>query len=694
MNIHKSLVFIVSLLMSKSLYAQDSVSVPIDTLGVVEVKSKRIQQRNTGSYLIVTNKIRNKHFNALSMLKEFPSVRYNPINEQIKINGTSGIAFQINGLDKSSEEIKNIPVNAIKGVEIINQVDGLHLVEGVRYVVNIILKEDYHGFDLFARNFLIMSPAGNNGKDIVACEQPSLSMQYRSSRWDVNATAVYGRFDWNYPVLAVKEYDNKIMKSLDYSPSNPNQLTTRNEFAYRIAADYRINNNNIISFNALYNPFKYREKTVNYFKNDNGDDIGILEDIESDTKEHNIKISLGYKTNFFDNWSLGVYSGLNYVFKDNMNCADGTTSVYEQSKKYSFSKLNTQYTGIKKCKLEFGATYISNFYKTSQSLISAKIHSNRYNIYAFGTYNPSDSWCLRVGLAGIGIHSANEKRFNFQPTIKLNFTSPNENLKFDFGYVNTPNYPKLYQLSEATYKTDRVITHQGNPNLKAQTSLHQFSGTIAFHDIALHSEIEYNRNGISNYYYQNSNGNYILSYENARFFSNSTILSYSLDLSSKFNLEAGIGFCHNSVSNNNFHKKSKTRLIGNAVLNYYNEKKAFSVSLEYSKDKQSMCLLQGIKETGQDLCNLTIQKVWLKGRLRGQFIYALPIHWGLSSWQHEQVDAGFYKTKQSLNLKTYDNMFFLRLSYQIHKGKKTRILTDSGIYDDETKQGRNLIGHE
>lgn len=88
----------------------------------------------------------------------------------------------------------------------------------------------------------------------------------------------------------------------------------------------------------------------------------------------------------------------------------------------------------------------------------------------------------------------------------------------------------------------------------------------------------------------------------------------------------------------------------------------------------------------------TLQKSWLSGRLRTQLIYVLPVHWGLSASQREHIDTDFYKMKQNLDLHTYDNILFLRLSFQLHKGQKTKRIADTGIYDDESKPGRDLIG--
>ena len=72
----------------------------------------------------------------------------------------------------------------------------------------------------------------------------------------------------------------------------------------------------------------------------------------------------------------------------------------------------------------------------------------------------------------------------------------------------------------------------------------------------------------------------------------------------------------------------------------------------------------------------------------------VPLRWGLSSLQKESVKTDFYSVSQNLNLKTYDHMLFLRLTYSLHKGKKNHRIVDTGIYDDEAKPGRKLYGNE
>lgn len=675
--------------------AQISDSVKTDTLGFAEVTARHIRHQGTRDILTVNNRIRNRHINALSMLKEFPAVRYNPINEQIRINGTDKIAYQINGTDKSAEDIKNLPPDAIGSIELQKQADGKYAADGIRYVVKVNLKESYKGLDLSVRNFLIVSPNGNNGDNAVACEQPNLNLQYRSNDWNINATAAYGHFDWNFPITLQKDYGSLSMTSAQYTPRHPNQNTTRNEFAYRFSADHTINRKHTLAFNALYNPARNKEHTVyQYLTEPAGTER--TEENRSANDEDNLKFNASYQGPISEAWNLDVNMGFNYADYDNAYFFAApeleSRSAAGQDKRYYYGRVAARNTGLEHWTFDIGAVYTGNRYRTWQSGTKTRINTDRYNIFASGTYTPTETWSLRAGLSGAGLHSSFENRFLLQPTFNISHASQDEKFGLDLEYAIVPAYPKLYQLSEAAYKVDQMITHKGNPWLKPLSNNHRFNGSMNFGNwLLFENSLEYNRNSIADHYFRNEGEGIVRSYKNARYLQDAFSATFSFDLSSSFSAEAMLGF-HYSMMKNNAYRRHKTSLIADITLNYYNEKKAFLVSMDYSKNKIAQCMLQGARETGQDILHLTLQKLWLKGRLRGQLIYVLPVHWGLSSYQNEYVNTDFYSMRQRLNLRTYDNMIFFRLTYQLHKGKKTKRLKDSSIYDDENKAGRDLIG--
>lgn len=673
----------------------DSIApVMCDTLGTAVIKARRIQRDARGTTLMVTNKLRGKHSNALSMLREIPGIRYNPTSEEIKINGSTSIAYQVNSIDKTANEVRTIPTDAIQSIEVLNQFEGKYLAEGIRYVVNVKLKESYTGLDLVAQNFLIASPSGNNGDDIVACEQPKLSMRYMGRKLNVNATAGYGDFDWNFAQTTEKAYNGKTMQSALYTPKHPNQETERNEWGARVAADYSFDKNNVLSLNAFYSPSRSKENTkYEYFSEGSNAPAPLgppnwREETASDIKENNLKLNVNYRGGNPEAWTYELNTGLNFIHSDNtrsyFDAYDWTRSQFEQDKRYAYGKFGTQYHGIKNWELDFGTMYTYNRYNVTDT--------HRYNIYSYATYKPTSCWTFLAGLTGAGLYSQDESRFLLQPTASASYVAKNQMVAFDLKYALAPTYPKLYQLSDATYKVDEVVTHQGNPALRQLSSAHSLTGVLTLLGaIQLQTELAYNRNGVFGYYSQTPGG-ILLSYANARTLTNATALGGELGFG-PFTLDLMLGMQYNRVANNTL-SQHKTDLVAGVSLDYYNDKLGLGATAEWGKNKETQCMLQGFRESGQDLFQLTFQKHWLQRRLRAELTYIVPLHWGMSTSQKESINTDFYRMQQNLNLGTYDNMLFLRLSYQFHRGKKTKRVTDTGIFDNEQRVSRNLIGQE
>lgn len=678
-----------------SAQTNDSIAlVMCDTLGTAVVKARRIQRDARGTTLMVTNKLRGKHSNALSMLREIPGIRYNPTSEEIKINGTTSIAYQVNGIDKTANEVRTIPTDAIQSIEVLNQFEGKYLAEGIRYVVNVKLKESYTGLDLVAQNFLIASPSGNNGDDVVACEQPKLSMRYMGRKLNVNATAGYGDFDWNFAQTTEKAYNGKTMQSALYTPKHPNQETERNEWGARVAADYSFDKNNVLSLNAFYSPSRSKENTkYEYFSEGSNAPAPLgppnwREETASDIKENNLKLNVNYRGGNPETWTYELNTGLNFIHSDNTHSyfdgVDCSHSPFEQNKRYAYGKFGTQYHGIKNWELDFGTMYTYNRYNVTDT--------HRYNIYSYATYKPTSCWTFLAGLTGAGLYSQDESRFLLQPTASASYVAKNQMVAFDLKYALAPTYPKLYQLSDAMYKVDEVVTHQGNPALRQLSSAHSLTGVLTLLGaIQLQTELAYNRNGVFGYYSQTPGG-ILLSYANARTLTNATALGGELGFG-PFTLDLMLGMQYNRVANSTL-SQHKTDLVAGVSLDYYNDKLGLGATAEWGKNKETQCMLQGFRESGQDLFQLTFQKHWLQRRLRAELTYIVPLHWGMSTNQKECVNTDFYRMQQNLNLGTYDNMLFLRLSYQFHRGKKTKRVFDSGIFDNEQRASRNLIGQE
>ena len=104
------------------------------------------------------------------------------------------------------------------------------------------------------------------------------------------------------------------------------------------------------------------------------------------------------------------------------------------------------------------------------------------------------------------------------------------------------------------------------------------------------------------------------------------------------------------------------------------------------------CLSMICKYYGKNISmDFAVQKSAFNNRLGIQFIYLPPFHLGVHKYQKQQIDTPFYKNCSRLGLRTYDNMLFLRLSWQLHKGKETKSVIDRTTYDDESVRSRDLL---
>ena len=415
-------------------------------------------------------------------------------------------------------------------------------------------------------------------------------------------------------------------------------------------------------------------------------------------KEDNLKLNLNYTGQVSPNWRMDVNAGLNYAVHDN-NYAYAHSGEWEyssnrQGKRYAYGKFSTQYQGWNKIQLDLGAMYTYNQFKTELAIGDTRMETHRYSAFGFATYDISDYWNVRGGLTVGGVHGMNGNNWYVQPTVNLSHASEDGKVAFEFQYTMSPEYAKLYQLSEASYRVDEVVMHQGNPQLKSYSSVHQLNGMLTLWGwLTFQEELEYNARHVDDYYFKRGEGNFCQTYVGARYFKNASAVTGSFELSSAFSIESTVGFRYNRMHLAQL-QNHRTDLLANVSVNYLNAKRSLSVSAEYSKNKESQCMLQGYRQMGQDMCQFTILKSWLSGRLRGQLSYMVPLRWGLSSLQKESVKTDFYSVSQNLNLKTYDHMLFLRLTYSLHKGKKNHRIVDTGIYDDEAKPGRKLFGNE
>lgn len=143
---------------------------------------------------------------------------------------------------------------------------------------------------------------------------------YRNEKWSINALAAYGLFNWNYPVTAEKAYEGQHMLSSSATPRHPNQLASRKEYVYKLAADYNFGKDKTLSLNAVYNPSTNKEHSFYEFTPYGDNASENKEENRSKNDEDDLKLSLNYIGAISPKWHIDMNAGLNYALYDNELC--------------------------------------------------------------------------------------------------------------------------------------------------------------------------------------------------------------------------------------------------------------------------------------------------------------------------------------------------------------------------------------
>lgn len=697
---------IITLSFCSSLYVSAQVTQSTDSIAnqelkVAEVVATQVTRRADRNVYTILDRDRAKYFSPLALLECIPGIHFNRLNEEVSINGNKQIAYQVNGVDKSADQVRTLPARSIQAIELIHTPTGKYQESGIKYVVNYVLKDNYTGLDLNLENFTIASLSKHNGDDIIANEQPKLSLQYISKRWNINAGYVFGDFHWNYPLSFKKLLPSGMSyTSGDVSPRHPNELNATLQHGARFGVDFTPNKRHVITMNANY-AYTDDEKNTGYHITPEGREVGLLSEYNQlHTHQHDLRGSLAWNGTLSEHWRMEASLNYNRLWSDNAqtytwNVLPPDLSAYKLTKDYLWQNLSARFFASEKWNFDFGWSNTYNLYKNQNRLAKQQtkqqLKSYRSRVYAYATTNFTQALSMRLGIAGNYIDGEYGRKYNFEPSLTLNYAPEEGIAQAQLAYSLKPTYPKQYQLSPAVQRLDSVLIQQGNPLLAPISSAHELTLNTTLGGLfTLSSMFSYSRNEVVPYYMSATNDQVFATYNNAHM------------LQSVTSAELYIPLCRFLMWSNTFrlnYYKVKRGTVAHDKLNwgldselqYFNQRLKMMAQLSYSRGMITIPSLQGFYETGQDLWQVSVMKLLCNDNLAIQVSYLPPLHFGTRKYQSNEVSTDNYFSQSRLNLRTYDNMLFIRLTFNLHRGKRTKSITDKTQYDNERPAGRGLM---
>lgn len=674
----------------------------VSQLGEVSVQANTVEHKVDRTVHTITPAIRKGAFTAPEMLGNILGVRFDRINDKVLVNNKSNVLILVDGIQKSQEYVNSLDPSRIQEVEIVKEPTGRYISDDYSAVINLILIKEYEGYSFNMRNLMIISPSGSNGDNWIANEQPKILFNYTKNKWNVYAHYVYANIHWNYANNIKKHYSNVMdMTSEKVTSKNPNEDYDYFAHAasvgvdYQIAKDHSISIQDRFSYEDASNELLYNQQ-VSYLKS------GLSETIRQRTLNQDLRknnsASVFYIGKLNEKWT--THSDLTYDYYSSKlhNLFDQNRRLtqdykYVNAKNYIRFNVDADYTIAPNLNLNSGYTSIWNNYRTKDSVGNQLSMYNEYRnrLFAYLSFSPIRTVSTKVGVAVENLYTKNlssERNYwGVLPFAQLNYAA-NAMLNLNLSYNSSISYPRLFQLSPANYAIDSLMMQTGNLGL-VQTMNHQTQLEMTFLEcLTLTSSFVYSPHAIEPLYTL-STGKYYNTYANVSGRMFALGLDYNQSLGEFLNWNSSVGYSNGKLMYNGTQNSCKAWTFYSA-LEYYQPKLGLMTSLEYNRSMGKSILPQGYRMEGQDCWMLTASKKFWKERASLMVSYILPIDWGTRMKQESKINTPFYQEYNSLDLRTFHNMFFIRLNIRINGGKKVKQIEKQTTVESEEKEGRGL----
>ncbi len=658
--------------------------------------------------IFITKKLKIGTSDTKDVLNKINGIYYDYHARTITVDGENKVILLVNGLEKNNEYIKNIPSERIKKIEIIRDPDGKYGLLGYSAVINIILKKDYKGTELFIYN--------NNESDFFKENKAqicAINNFYASINYTENKINIYSLVSNNYknlydPTEIKKEFTAAGIVQNNTMIQNNNDYTYKNTTNYyTFGIDYYINPKHTISFESSLNDFPESKDTREEYYRVTKTAGTTLTD-EYFTENYTDSRNKYYRNTVFYKYIINSRNTLNADFSytrytDDYDKIYNEFNRFESTEQGRNTKDNTIfylnfYNKISdKSSLRAGYGNINTYIKNTNSFLAKDLIDNsdykttdsltytdvRHHVYLYFLFKPFKKTSIKIG----GTFETDKPEYENISLKRFYAFCPYADFKyknFKIKYRATSKYPMIIQINPFTEITDKQTFFEGNPELEPFT----------VHKIYLRSDFFGNKLSIKPYYYFSKN--YITktatlkkdtiveySYANVDKFSKTGIkINFTVPFGKSFSLQSVFDIYRSSI-NDTYIDNSFFDMITSQQLQYFNEKNKFTITLTYQKFMRKYIKGYGYVKANDDFWLITTQKSFLKQKLNITLGYYLPLNFAVDYNQSYYTEIENYIYERTTYIgDVLKNYLMVTVSYKFGKGKKT-IKTNKKIKEEK-----------
>lgn len=642
---------------------------------------------------------------AYDVLSRLPGVTYNNILNSISVRMDRNVLIEVDGHRVSQEYVQALPVERISRIQVIYAPSARYTTEGIRYVINIKLKNDYAGHGLYVGNYTMISAGDNNGSDVVCNEQPKVQYMYSSEKVDVTAGYGFAAINWNYPVSYSRNYNGiASLETADVGAKKPKDHNSTLTHAANLGIDWQMNACQTLSFRSTFQKDNVKHHSfydVTQHCSDADAAGRYSEQSVENSKSDDVACALYYQGMFHNGWS--IYSALGY---DRMreSLHDGyrgnsyaDVGDYRMSKDYFRGEVDLNCSFNDALSLNIGYRGIWNRYmshvRNSNNLLSENTEG-RHNGYAFLDWSVRADLLLHVGSGLEYNHKSGlgQKRdwLEFLPQLTATW-QPSDQVQFMADYSAKMEYPSLYQVSVTPSALDKWLFQSGNPRLSpSRLQTVSLQGTF-FEALALGAEYTHTHNAITDWYEESvDDKTFLKTFTNASAKGFRAFAAYEWAVTKCLTWNNIVQWQWQKISGHGFSNHT-SNLSWRSNVEYWIKPVSLLAKVEYTREMQKDPLLQGRQEYGQDLWQASLRRGFLNKSLFVSLNYVPPIHLGIRTNQESCISTSFFRQSQKLNLNTYDNLLMLRVEWRFNKGRSKQRRVQEYEFDTERRQDKGLL---
>jgi hypothetical protein len=672
------------------------------SLKAVSVTANASENRIDRDEQVVTDKMREGAADTKDVLDKVNGVEYDRYSNSIKVDNDAKVLILVDGMEKDQEYVKNLSPDRLKKIEVIRSPGGRYELEGYSAVINIILKKDYQGTEVFLSDRGMAKPDAIKSQYIPVQDNFSGTVNYVYNKLNVYAKYSLNANNFNLSSSSDKIYSDGSSITEGASAGNIDNTNVKQVVNdYTIGADYYINPKHTISFESNLTNSPWNDNVVDQYFDVNCNVPPIVDPNLITQTTNQIKNTSTYNTLFYEgkldenNVINSNFTFSNYhdtyenIFTTNINNdVDQQGTDVKNGTKFYVEYTHT-FNDKTSFQLGYGNTWeqLNNNFNVADTSGKFKYNDMRNKLYAYYSWDKDKKFSFKIGGAAEtsaqgylstppGGSGTKNNYIIYQPYADIKYTF-SKMFDMKLKYRSGSTYPNISQLNPFLSQNDINTVSIGNPALSPSvTNKISMQIDILGGFLTVEPYYHFSNNYITQTGALINDFQFEYTYNNAGEYKH-----YGVDSRLAFPIGKKLIF----LTDCNFFKssidyKDTTNSINDFTMSsklIYRGGKSHTVAgLIYQRDMYKNITAQGYNrdynntdDNSNDYWIAFIQQPFFKQKLNVMLVYFLPINWQTDYNQGSFISVHGYTETKSNDISFLKNMILLQLSYRFNQGK-------------------------